>query len=120
MNEKITDVSIVGKLIDVSINVDELFNNEYFQHKLKEFVVDQQNKLDKQKPINNYKTLYKLEEVMNLTGLSRSSIYLQVKNKEFPQPIKMGKRAIRWEHDNIEDWMSTRIKAGYGENSERA
>ena len=38
--------------------------------------------------------IYRLPQVMELTGLSRSSIYLALSKEEFPQPVKIGRRAI--------------------------
>jgi len=52
------------------------------------------------------KKIYRLPQVMDVTGLSRSSIYLAVSKGEFPKPIKLGKRAIGWPEDSIEKWLS--------------
>ena len=46
------------------------------------------------------KQIYRFPEVMKLTGLSRSSIYLAVSKEEFPKSIKIGRRAVGW-HQNV-------------------
>ena len=51
--------------------------------------------------------IYRLPEVMLLTGLSRSSIYLRISKKEFPKPLKLGRRAVGWTEDAIADWQQT-------------
>ena len=51
------------------------------------------------------KQIYRFPEVMKLTGLSRSSIYLAVSKDEFPKPIKIGRRAVGWHRNVIEEWM---------------
>ena len=51
------------------------------------------------------KQIYRFPEVMKLTGLSRSSIYLAVSKEEFPKPIKIGRRAVGWHQNVIEEWM---------------
>ena len=51
------------------------------------------------------KQIYRFPEVMKLTGLSRSSIYLAVSKEEFPKPIKIGRRAVGWPNDVIENWV---------------
>jgi len=51
------------------------------------------------------KQIYRFPEVMKLTGLSRSSIYLAVSKEEFPKPIKIGRRAVGWPNDVIEKWV---------------
>ena len=40
--------------------------------------------------------LLTLREVCEMTGLSRSSIYAMMAAGQFPQPIRIGARAIRW------------------------
>ena len=57
------------------------------------------------------KTIYRLPEVMNMTGLSRSSIYLRVSTDEFPKPVKIGRRAIGWPEDSIIAWQAKMMEA---------
>ena len=57
------------------------------------------------------KKMYRLPEVMTITGLSRSSIYLRMSTNEFPKPIKIGRRAVGWTEDSIITWQSTIIEA---------
>ena len=61
--------------------------------------------------------IYRLPQVMELTGLSRSSIYLALSKEEFPQPVKIGRRAIGWPEKSIDEW-TQKIKGGYYENIE--
>ena len=55
--------------------------------------------------------LIRLPEVQSQTGLSRSTIYLQVSNGQFPQPRKLGGRAVAWVEAEIRDWMEARPMA---------
>jgi len=57
------------------------------------------------------KKMYRLPEVMNMTGLSRSSIYLRVSTDEFPKPVKIGRRAIGWPEDSIIAWQAKMMEA---------
>jgi prophage regulatory protein len=52
------------------------------------------------------KKIYRLPEVMSLTGLSRSSIYLRISVQEFPKPIKIGRRAVGWSEDSLIAWQA--------------
>ena len=61
--------------------------------------------------------IYRLPQVMELTGLSRSSIYLALSKEEFPKPVKIGRRAIGWPEKSIDEWKQ-KIKGGYYENIE--
>ena len=61
--------------------------------------------------ISMIKRMYRLPEVMTITGLSRSSIYLRMSTNEFPKPIKIGRRAVGWTEDSIITWQSTIMEA---------
>ncbi len=57
------------------------------------------------------KTIWRLPEVMNRTGLSRSSIYDKIAKSEFPTRINLGLRAVGWIADEVEAWIQSRIDA---------
>ena len=57
------------------------------------------------------KKIYRLPEVMDMTGLSRSSIYLRVSTDEFPKPIKIGRGAIGWPEESIIAWQAKMMEA---------
>ena len=57
------------------------------------------------------KKMYRLTEVMDMTGLSRSSIYLRVSTDEFPKPVKIGRRAIGWPEESIIAWQAKMMEA---------
>ena len=58
-----------------------------------------------------FKKIYRLPEVMDMTGLSRSSIYLRVSTDEFPKPVKIGRRAVGWPEDSIIAWQAKMMEA---------
>ena len=62
------------------------------------------------------KKIYRLPEVISLTGLSRSSIYLRISVQEFPKPIKIGRRAVGWSEDSLIAWQAN-VLGGYHEDS---
>lgn len=47
----------------------------------------------------------RLSEVIHLTGLSKSSIYLQIKNQSFPPQIRLSARSVAWRESDVCDWM---------------
>ena len=59
---------------------------------------------------NMTEKILRLARVIEVTGLSRSSIFSMIKDGtlEFPQPIRLGKRAIGWKHSEIQAWLSDR------------
>ena len=56
------------------------------------------------------KQILRLPAVIDLVGLSRSSIYLAISNETFPRPIKLGTRARGWLRAEIEEWLGRRIE----------
>jgi prophage regulatory protein len=58
--------------------------------------------------------ILRLPEVKGRTGLSRSSIYDKKKRGEFPEPVKLGERAVGWVEAEIEAWLKMRMEARDG------
>ena len=56
--------------------------------------------------------LVKRREVEVLTRLSRSSIYAAMRAGTFPQPVKIGQRAVAWRRVEVEQWIASRPLAG--------
>ena len=56
--------------------------------------------------------LWTLQEVMRVTSLSRSTIYARMAAGEFPRPIRVGARGVRWRADEIMAWIDSRPRAG--------
>ncbi len=54
---------------------------------------------------------FRLKEVEQLTGLSKSSVYRLEALKEFPQRVKLSARASAWKSDEILAWMAARPRA---------
>ena len=61
--------------------------------------------------ISKPKKFLRLIEVMNRTGLRKSSVYLKMNLNEFPKNFKIGKRIVAWDEFEIEDWMIKKCKA---------
>ena len=56
-----------------------------------------------------YRTIWRLPDVMSRTGLSRSTIYDLIGDGKFPAQIKLGPRAVGWVANEIADWIEERI-----------
>lgn len=55
--------------------------------------------------------LLRRDEVETRCGLARTSIYRLMRAGKFPEPIKVGTRAVRWPESEIERWISERPRA---------
>ena len=53
----------------------------------------------------------RIKQVEGLTGLSRYTIYRYMAEGTFPKQIKLGQRAVGWLIDDVNDWLSSRVKA---------
>jgi|HubBroStandDraft_3_1064219.scaffolds.fasta_scaffold86333_2 prophage regulatory protein len=49
--------------------------------------------------------MLKLEEVIQLTGIPRSSLYNFIIKENFPKPKKVGLRMARWSKKEILNWI---------------
>jgi prophage regulatory protein len=56
-------------------------------------------------------TILRLPVVKATTGLSRSTIYLRVAQGTFPQPVRLGERAVGWLEAEVQEWLQRRIDA---------
>jgi len=58
----------------------------------------------------SYKII-RLPEVVKITGLSRSTIYLRMSKGDFPKSISLGERAVGWLETDVSDWLEFRVIA---------
>jgi prophage regulatory protein len=55
--------------------------------------------------------LIRIDKVTAKTGMGSSVLYDKIAKKEFPAPVKIGKRAVAWELSAVERWIQERISA---------
>ncbi len=60
----------------------------------------------------------RLPQVINTTGLPRSSLYAKIAEGEFPAPIKLGQRSVGWSAAEVEAWIDSRISQRGGHNEQ--
>jgi prophage regulatory protein len=53
--------------------------------------------------------ILRMPQVIERTGLSRSTIYQAISEGRFPKPINLSARAVGWIESEIDDWISLRI-----------
>jgi prophage regulatory protein len=52
----------------------------------------------------------RLKEVMDTTGLSRSTVYKYIADGVFPKPVTLGERCVGWVESEVYDWLLARIE----------
>ena len=50
-------------------------------------------------------------EVETRTGLARTTIYRLMRAGQFPEPVQIGPRAVRWPAGEIATWISKRPRS---------
>lgn len=51
--------------------------------------------------------MIRLKEVINITGLSKSTIYAMISESRIPRQKRIGKRAVAFLNSEIADWVRT-------------
>ena len=51
------------------------------------------------------KQFYRRSALEDILGISRSTIYRLMLDEEFPRPIKIGRRAVGWKSEDIDEWL---------------
>jgi len=48
-------------------------------------------------------------EVENRTGLSVSTLYLEIQKGAFPKPVPLGKMSVGWVESEVQAWLEARV-----------
>lgn len=51
----------------------------------------------------------RLKQVIDRTGLSRSTIYDMMKAGTFPARVGLGLRSVGWRENEVSDWIAARV-----------
>ena len=55
--------------------------------------------------------LIKLKQVMDCTGLARSTVYKFMADGQFPKPVKLGSKMVAWVESEVLAWIQERVSA---------
>jgi len=61
--------------------------------------------------MNNLDTqvlVVRMSRLVEMIGLSRSTIWKLLSEGKFPKPIRLGSRSIAWRINDIEEWLQSR------------
>lgn len=50
-------------------------------------------------------------QVLELTGLARSTLYLYIKRGEFPAQVKLGSKIVGWLESEVNEWINARVQS---------
>lgn len=54
--------------------------------------------------------IFRLQDVITATGLSRSTLYKYISEGTFPKPVSLGDRCVGWVDSEVHDWILARIQ----------
>jgi len=54
--------------------------------------------------------IIRLKDVIDSTGLGRSTVYKYISEGTFPKPVSLGDRCVGWVEGEVRDWILARIK----------
>jgi len=66
-------------------------------------------KKNKNRQTTDLSPFYSIEQVLELVPISKSNLYLMIKNDEFPSQIKLGKRTAVWSKEVIHSWIDSKL-----------
>jgi prophage regulatory protein len=68
---------------------------------------------------NEPPALWRLDRVLAMTGLGRSTIYRRISTQDFPAPRDLGGGPVAWRSDEIMAWIESRpVAAGHNAGHE--
>lgn len=53
----------------------------------------------------------RMPEVLDISGLSKTTIYEYVSRGEFPAPVSLGAKSVAWVESEVMAWMDAKISA---------
>lgn len=60
--------------------------------------------------------ILRLNAVLDLTGLSRSTLYRKMQDGTFPKNVKLNTRCAGWRESMVEEWLRNPISYEVGDN----
>lgn len=66
--------------------------------------------MDANKKIPGTCRILRVREVLQLCGLSRATLYREIKLHSFPEPVRLSARSVGWLQDDVVKWIESRIE----------
>ena len=82
---------------------------EYFGYQLLEYLIGSVQSVTPTQPQNpSNDRIIRAKEVVEMTGLSRTTIWRMERYKSFPARVSLGKNSVGWKLSDVQKWLSTR------------
>ena len=60
--------------------------------------------------INGDMRFMRIEAVLSMTTLSRSSLYTMMSTGDFPRPVEIGSSTRAWVEEEVREWMKGKVR----------
>ncbi len=54
------------------------------------------------------KLVYRMKDLTQVLGLSKTTLYVMVNTGEFPKPIELGPHSVGWPSGEVKEWVASR------------
>lgn len=55
--------------------------------------------------------IVRLQQLIAMTGLARSTIYKLMGDNKFPKSVTLGCRSVGWIEEEVQQWLSEKVEA---------
>jgi prophage regulatory protein len=55
--------------------------------------------------------MLRINQVMTITAMSKTTIYRWINANQFPKPINLSSKSVAWLESDINDWIQSKIEA---------
>ena len=55
--------------------------------------------------------MLRINEVMKITAMSKTTIYRWINANQFPKPLNLSSKSVAWLESDIHDWITSKIEA---------
>ena len=56
--------------------------------------------------------ILRIKDVIKKTGLSKSTMYMEIERGHFPKPVQLTRRSVGWLESEVEQWVASRLPVG--------
>ncbi len=83
---------------------------QFFGYQLLEYLLD--NTTERQTPSadspNQHERILRIREVIEITGLSRTTVWRMERKGEFPTRVQLGVGSVGWRDSELRNWLANR------------
>ena len=76
-------------------------------YEIKECLLKSQPSLRGERGMSQENRLIRIDEVLEIVGVSKSVLYEMIGRGQFPRPVRISLRAVRWRQQDLDEWLDS-------------